>query len=210
MMKTTGTFLLSGYLLILGCLLQAAPSATDGFRPLFDGKTLNGWVIENHGDFRVEAGKLVVNRGVGWLRSVETYSDFKLVLEFRFLEVKANSGIFVRTAATCREDETGYPNNGYQIQCMDTVEGNTPLATLINYGGPVSVDHFDLQALTKAYHGQGEWNRMEIICKGEDLSVAINGDQVTHSTGVQNAPGHVGIQAEHGLLEFRSIQIAEL
>ena len=60
---------------------------------LFNGKDLKGWVIENDGQFSVEDGLLKVNKGTGWLRSDKKYSDFKMTMEFRFLEKDANSGI---------------------------------------------------------------------------------------------------------------------
>ena len=84
---------------------------------LFNGKDLDGWVIENDGQFSVRDGVLFVNQGTGWLRSKREFGDFVLVMDFRFLEKEANSGIFVRTAATSKDDENGWPDNGYQIQC---------------------------------------------------------------------------------------------
>ena len=101
--------------LVLACLLaggaalaQPAGPAT----PLFNGRDLDGWEIVNGGRFTVEDGLLRVNRGTGWLRSRDTFGDFVLTMEFRFLEPGAMSGIFVRTAATSNDDENGWPNQG--------------------------------------------------------------------------------------------------
>ena len=103
---------------------------------LFNGKNLDGWVIENGGRFSVKDGVLSIDRGTGWLRSKDTFGDFKLIAEFRFLEEGANSGIFVRTGPTSKEDENGWPENGYQVQCMDALSGRAPLGTMIPYGAP--------------------------------------------------------------------------
>ncbi len=193
-------------LLSLLCSLFAAALAS-GARPLFNGTDLTGWIIENNGRFTVEDSCLKVNRGTGWLRSEETFGDFTLRLEFRFLEEGANSGIFVRTGATSHDDEKGYPDNGYQIQCMDNLEPPTPLACMIPYGAPPFEHLSDNTALRGAYLPAGAWNVMEISCQGKTIAVRLNGTLVTLAIGIENLAGHIGIQGENGLLEFRRIEI---
>jgi hypothetical protein len=195
----------------LACF-SLATAADDGAGEiaLFNGKNLDGWVIENNGQFSVADGMLRVNEGTGWLRSVDTFADFTLVLEFRFLEPRANSGIFVRTASTSRDDANGWPDNGYQVQCMDIFEGDHPLGTLILYGAPPYESQIDREALARATKPTGEWHREEITCRGETVTIVLNGETVERATNVKNLSGHVGIQGEHGLLEFRTIAIKRL
>lgn len=186
---------------------------TAGTRELFNGRNLEGWVIESGGDFSVKDGVLVVNKGTGWLRSAEEFGDFTLEMEFRFLEKEANSGIFIRTGPTSKDDENGWPDNGYQVQCMDIITGDRPLATMIPYGAAGFEDgdaQSDLEALARAYRPTGEWNEVEITCRGEDITVRLNGEVITTSSKIKKLRGHVGIQAEHGLLEFRRIDIKVL
>lgn len=175
--------------------------------PLFNGKDLSGWTIENNGQFSVKDGLLSINRGTGWLRSNETYGDYVLVLEVRFLEEAANSGIFVRTGPTSNDDENGWPDNGYQVQCRDTTEGNYPLGSLIPYGAPEFRSTIFNEAVNSAYHPTGEWNTLEITAVGETLSIKLNGTEVCAATSIKNHSGHIGIQGELGLLEFRRIEI---
>jgi hypothetical protein len=177
---------------------------------LFGGKNLDAWVIENNGQFSVADGILKVNRGTGWLRSKESFGDFTLIMEFRFLEEAANSGVFVRTGPTSNDDDNGWPNNGYQVQCMDALEVDHPLGTLIPYGAPEFKQEYDMDALKRAYKPAGEWHLFEITCVGETLSVKLNGELVTTATSILNLEGHVGIQGEHGLLEFRKIELKKL
>ena len=197
--------------LVLGCLLsggaalaQPAGPAT----PLFNGRNLDGWEIVNGGRFTVEDGVLKVNRGTGWLRSRDTFGDFVLTMEFRFLEPEAPSGIFVRTGPTSNDDENGWPNKGYQVQCMDTVTGDFPLGQLMPYGAPPFEHEFDSEALQRAYRPTGEWHTYEITAQGENLWVRLNGELITTGTSIKQLTGHIGIQAEHGLLEFRRIEVA--
>jgi len=79
-------------------------NAGEEAKSLFNGKDLSGWVIENEGQFSVRDGLLHVNRGTGWLRSIKQFTDITLTYEVRFLEAKANSGVFVRTAPTSHTD----------------------------------------------------------------------------------------------------------
>jgi len=202
--------------LLITCImvtLSAGCATTNGptkIVALFNGTNLENWVIENGGQFSVQDGVLKVNRGTGWLRSTEVYADFTLVMEFRFLEAEANSGIFVRTGPTSHNDENGWPNNGYQVQCMDTITGRAPLATMIPYGAPPFESKSDLAALAKAYKPLGQWQTYEITCIGETMVVKLNGTQITTATSIKNREGHIGIQAEHGLLDFRKIEVTDL
>lgn len=180
----------------------------DSKRPikLFNGWNLEGWSIQNGARFSVEDGILKLDGGTGWLRSDKTFADFKLIIEFRFLESKANSGIFVRTGPSSKEDENGWPDNGYQVQCMDTLTGK-PLATMLPYGAPPFEHRSDLKALKNAYRPAGEWHTFEITAEEETLEVKLNGLLITTAANIKNREGHIGIQGEHGLLEFRKIEL---
>ena len=192
---------------------DVAPAAEDfGFVSLFNGNDLDGWVIENDGQFAVQDGLLVVNKGTGWLRSEKQYTNFVLKIDFRFLDKKANSGIFVRTGPTSHDDDNGWPDNGYQVQCMDTIGGpnEKPCATMIPYGAPPFKSKSDLKVVAKVFHPTGEWNSYEITCDGEDLTVKLNGAIITTATDIKNLQGHVGIQGEHGRVQFRNLSIKAL
>ena len=188
---------------------EPASTATSAIQ-LFNGQDLDGWEIVNNGQFSVEDGVLKLDRGTGWLRSSETFGDFVLTMEFRFLEEEANSGIFVRTGPTSRDDDRGWPDNGYQIQCMDIITGDTPLGQMIPYGAPPFEHEFDLEALQAAYNPTGEWQTYEITARGETLEVRLNGALLTTATSIKNLTGHIGIQGELGLLEFRKIEVDEI
>ena len=204
---------------LLGCVLLSSCQPADTGEPastatsaiqLFNGQDLEGWEIVNNGQFSVEGGVLKIDRGTGWLRSSETFGDFVLTMEFRFLEEEANSGIFVRTGPTSSNDDRGYPDNGYQIQLMDIITGDTPLGQMIPYGAPPFEHEFDIEALNEAYKPTGEWQTYEITAEGENLSVRLNGVLITTATSIKNLTGHIGIQGEGGLLEFRKIEVEEI
>ncbi|MCF7973139.1 MAG: DUF1080 domain-containing protein [Phycisphaerae bacterium] len=196
--------------LFSGCKHLNNDSDATGYVSLFNGHDLQGWVIENNALFSVEDGLLVVNRGVGWLRSEETFGDMILEMDVRFMEEGANSGIFVRTGPTSHQNDTGWPDNGYQVQCMDRITEMPALATMIPYGAPPFTHESDLDALARAYRPTGQWNHFQITCRGEDLFVKLNGTLITTAHEIKNHRGHVGIQAENGLVQFRNIRLLRL
>lgn len=220
-------------LLVLGCVLLAGcqpadpgePAAVEEAEPaaaaesapaeadpvqLFNGQNLDGWEIVNDGQFSVEDGAIRVNRGTGWLRSVDTFGDFTMTMEFRFLEEGANSGIFVRTGAESNDDANGWPVRGYQVQCRDAVDEGVLLAHMIAVGDVEFEHESDAEALRGAYRPTGEWQTYEITAEGENLSVRLNGVLITTVTGIDDPTGHIGIQGELGLLEFRRVDVQEL
>lgn len=52
----------------------------------------------------------------------------------------------------------------------------------------------------------GEWNTMEIICKGKTMTLHVNGHQTTEWTDCQVPKGYVGVEAEGYLIEFRNLK----
>ncbi|MCI0718764.1 MAG: DUF1080 domain-containing protein, partial [Acidobacteria bacterium] len=69
-----------------------------GFRPLFDGKSLNGWKpVQAKGEpWKVEDGMIVCpTGGAGKLMTEQEFSDFVLRLEYRLTEA-GNNGVNIR------------------------------------------------------------------------------------------------------------------
>jgi len=96
--------------LMMALLLLA--SQEDGFTPLFDGKSLEGWVSQGGGTWSVEDGTILGETGdgtYGWLCTKKSYGDFILEFEAKH-EANGNSGIQVRS----RIDEKGVMI-GYQF-----------------------------------------------------------------------------------------------
>ena len=173
---------------------------------LFNGWDLEGWSIQNGGRFSVQDGILKLDGGPGWLRSNKTFGDLKLRVEFRLMDPGAKMGIFVRSGATSAKGKNGWSDNGYHVQCIDSLKGK-PLLSVLSSGVPSFVQKSDHKALQKAYKPVGEWQSLEILVHEESLVAKLNGTLVTTATKIKNRKGHIGIQGEHGLLEFRKIEL---
>ncbi len=143
----------------------SAAERQDGFIALFDGKTLDGWVIlgNDKRGFQVKDGIIKrVEGGGGYLRTRDRYSNFILRLEYR-INKGGNSGISLRAPRNGRFSKIGME---YQI-LGDS--GEPPHRT-----GTASI--YDVVApLANPSRPEGEWNQVEIILDGSHMTAHMNG-----------------------------------
>lgn len=200
--------------LILACAPYCAGTSNllaQSTVPLFD-RTLSGWTISGTEPqtFVLRDDTLTVDGPAGWLRSERQYGDFLLKMEVRFLTADADSGIFLRSEGTSTFMR-GWPQNSYQIQVRvpSTPSPLPPLGGLFRHGMAAGDTMFDAELVRRTFRGLGEWHDLEIEVAGEQLVVRIDGDEVTRAMNIQNSPGHIGIQAEAGVVEYRGVHIRE-
>lgn len=190
-------------------------AADDDFRPLFDGETLNGWVVENTdaGNFTVQDGVLRANGPGGWLRTEETYMDFDLRVVFRFLTDDADSGVFVRVGDTESTFARGWPAGSYQVQTRDISTNRTErprlLGDVYRHGMADGETVYDAEAAFAAARETGVWQEFKISVTGDSLLVDLNGTPITRAQDIAIPSGFIGIQGETDTVEFRTIEIKE-
>jgi len=101
-MRIARTLSLTSLVLLLSAPFCLAEPPETGFKPIFDGKTLDGWQGEK-GYWRVEDGAIVMNakdeKGKGGIRDLYTTekfgNDFVLKMQFK-AGPKADSGVYIR------------------------------------------------------------------------------------------------------------------
>lgn len=174
----------------------------EGFTALFDGKSLDGWKPVNTRDnFLVRDGLLVMNRGSGWLATEKSFGDFELRLRYRFVTPGVDSGIFIRSSL----EGKNWTSKGYQVQNMD----NETLGMVVGMGLKVKGEKKP-EVVKQAKKPSGEWNELTIVARGTHAEVTLNGKVVATSDDLQVRDGHIGLQAEGGILEFERIDIKPL
>lgn len=102
---------------LLGAL-GGARAADDGWLQLFNGKDLEGWeASENKDCFKVEEGLLIAHgkRSHLFWKTDQPLVNFELRAEIMTTK-GSNSGIFFHT----KYQETGWPNQGFEIQVNNT------------------------------------------------------------------------------------------
>ena len=139
-----------------------------GWQLLFNGTDLAGWKCNNGKPIAapIEHGALVPYKSGGYLIIHEkSYGDFILTCDVRWEAEKCNSGIFVRVS-----DPANPVHTGFEIQVMSgTGTGKHDFGAI-----------YDLVPPSKnAGKPVGEWNSVEITCRGPRISVKLNGEPVS-------------------------------
>lgn len=211
--------------LVLASLLPAHAGATDAtgkpdWRPLFDGRSLDGWEHVGPGEFVVEDGVLRTQGGMGLLwYAREKFADCVIRVVYKTGTLRSNSGVYLRIAD--RPTEPWFAvHHGFEIQIMDTARGGHGTGSIYTFA--------EAQARpAKA----GEWNTLEITLKGKRIQTAINGVAVAEfdsselqpqktdkvgagdpARGPRPQSGYIGLQNhdKNSLVFFKEVSVRPL
>ncbi|MFC0845190.1 ThuA domain-containing protein [Streptomyces noboritoensis] len=188
--------------------VEADCTPSTGYRPLFNGRTLEGWKQAGPGTFDVVDGELRSQGGMGLLwYQAEQLGSYSLKLDWK-LTGDDNSGVFVGFPES--DDPWSAVNNGYEVQIDAT---DAPDRTT---GAIYSFKSADLRARDRALRPPGQWNSYELRVQGERLQVFLNGVKINDFTNTDPArslkDGYIGLQ-NHGSADhvsFRNIQVKKL
>jgi len=139
----------------------------DGWQLLFNGKDHTGWKCNNGRTIKteIEQGSLVPFKSGGYLIIHEKeFGDFVLRCDVKMSSPKCNSGVFFRVA-----DPENPVMTGFEAQIYSGGSG-------IHDFGAI----YDLVPARKdVVKPVGEWNQMEITCRGPHIQVAANGEVIS-------------------------------
>lgn len=219
-------------LLLIAACSSTPDSEPTGPRPLYNGKDLTGWHADvpardtnpNLGpSFEVRAGRLIsLGTPEGHLITDASFSNYRLVVEYRWMGEAGNCGILVHSS-TPRRLYGMFPQS---IECQLHV-GNAGDFWCI--GEDITVPDMEARRGPKEKWGvdgdkarriknltdnsekpAGEWNEMVIECRGRSIDVWVNGDHVNHGEDCTAEQGQIAIQAEGAPVEFRKFELAPL
>ena len=166
------TSLLTGFSLTTVGLL----AEEDGFVTIFDGKTLEGWKInENEDTWTLTNGTLICHgerSHIFYIGDDKPFVNFELKAEV-MTTPGSNSGIYFHTKFL----ESGWPNHGYESQV--NISHRDPIKTgslwnVVNVNEPAAKD--------------GEFWTQHIIVKDKHVVVKINGKTVVDYTEPKDPP----------------------
>lgn len=185
---------------------------------LFNGKNLDGWTIYTDDStinpnafFYVKDGVIeTVGVPLGYLRTIKEYSNYRLHVEWRYIEEPTNSGIFLHTSGP----DVIFPNH-FQGQLKHENAGdfivqgvglNATVRDSIYYSTPD-----DRPVVSKENPSNekpaGEWNSYDVICKGNTIELSVNGLHQNTATNCSITKGGIGLQAEGSKIQFRNLWI---
>lgn len=204
-MKTMKPIHLITPLLIL--LTDLCAKAEDGFTPLFDGKSLEGWVGNVQG-YEAKDGILTCLTGKGMggkIFTAKEYGDFILRLEIK-IPAGGNNGLGLRCPLV------GSPHGkGYESQILDNSADRYKKLKDSQY-------HGSLYKLVAAKRGflkpVGEWNEQEVMMKGHHCRITLNGEVILEDKDLSRFKrpdkGHLGFLGHGSKVQFRNVRIKEL
>ena len=192
-------------------MLEGEPAVREvaGFRPLFDGKSLDGWQGDKT-NWKVENGMLVgdspgLDHNEFLVAPGGNYENFVLRFSFRLKDGKGNSGVQFRS-----ERIPGTEMSGYQADIGE------------NYWGSLYDESRRKKTLVQAsdralnaIHKDG-WNHYVIRALGPHITMTLNG--VTSVNYTEDDPdiarsGKIAVQIHGGApmrIEFKNIDIQVL
>ena len=193
--------------------VRGAAEALEGWQPLFDGQSLDGWTAnENKDSCKVVDGELVIGGGE---RSHLFYSgpvgnhdfkNFQLKLKVK-AEPKSNSGVYIHT----KYQETDWPAQGYEAQVNNS--GDDPQKTGSLYG---------VKKVEESPAKDNEWFDYLITVEGNRVTTTVNGETLVDFTdtgddmphlkefpGRKLSSGTVALQAHDpkSIVHYKDIQI---
>ena len=189
---------------------------TAEWQPLFSGKSLQGWQIIRGGPnaWSAENGVLTANKGrSGWIATTKEYADFQIEFDFR-LPPGGNSGLFLRAP---KEGNPAFA--GMEVQILDDYAPQYAKLQPAQYCASV---YSIAGASPRVSKRSGEWQQMTVLCAGRRVVVNLNGTRVATAgldehlgkakkiPGIKRTEGFIGLQNEHGPIEFRNIRIKDL
>jgi hypothetical protein len=209
----TGLVILVIVLLLIGRINAAEPTQ------LFDGHDLSGWTY--HLDdpkakmeqvWSVKDGVLhCTGKPVGYLITMKNdFANYVLTLEWRWPEKGGNNGVLVHVT---KPGALGVWPKCFEVQLQSGEAGDFwVIGTTLEIENPAGrVEDRRHKNLTDGSEKPlGEWNSMEITCKGDEITVKVNGEVVNHATKLSQAKGAIALQSEGTPIEYRNIKLRKL
>ena len=232
---------LSGVILLAAVVLPAARAtaaeAEEGFKPIFDGKTLNGWE-GNPELWRVEDGTIIGqttaekpikgNTFLIWQQG--EVDDFEIRFDYRFTGEWGNSGLQYRSFQDPKWAK--WTVGGYQAdfeagdRFSGILYGERYRGILADRGQetvigpdhkPKIVRKFGDTKELGTFVKKGQWNSYRIVAKGFHFTHEINGHLMSACTDedaqMRRRSGIVALQLHAGKpmkIQFRNIRLKRL
>jgi hypothetical protein len=231
-------------LLLLSVLprLAAADQSAAPPRAFVDG-TAPGWRPLGAMDFTrvncdedtwtwTEDGVERTGNPVGVIRSVQPYTNFELVVQWRHLKSGGNSGVFVWASEEALADlKPGQlPPGGIEVQVLDhgyaeqyekqqgkkpdwfTTNGDVfPVGkSTMKPFEPVSPNGQRSFPRKNLSRGVGEWNHYYVRCINGEVRLWVNGEEVSGGTDCRPGTGYLCLESEGSPVEFKGLRIREL
>ena len=197
--------------LLTSAALPAWPGSQteEGFTPLFDGKTLRGWSVQQGPEsaFYVRDGAIVghiESQFPAWLRSSQQYENFDFRAEF-FVQGWTDGGVYLHSPEHGRNTWCGMQVKIFHAQ--DPEPRSNSMGAIFPLIAPRKV----------TVRSRGEWNSLRILCDWPQLRVWVN-EELVQDLDVEKHPelryrlrrGYLGLSTLGYPIRFRNLRLREL
>lgn len=215
---TVLTMLCLAALALTSCHANRQRVAQGGWRPIFDGRTTEGWQMVGPGELKLENGELVTYGGMGLLwYTREKLGDCRIRVVFKPTMADDNAGVFIRIPEPPKDPWDGV-HKGYEVQIENHGDAWHRTGCLYSIS----------QAKNVVNARVNEWNTMVITLDGTHTRVTVNGALVTDfnegdpvppktkdyepNRGPRPNSGYIGLQNHGGEahVHFREVSVAPL
>lgn len=181
---------------------------------LFNGKDLSNWVFKLRDPavdpatvFTVQDGTIHISGNpFGYMRTKETYSNYRLHVEWRWPVEATNSGVFVNAQEP----------DAIWLKCIECQLKAGSAGDFVLMNGADMKERTDktktsIKKLEESSEKPaGQWNTMEVTCKGNTIAVFVNGVLQNKGTDVSVSEGSICLQSEGKEVEFRNVFLTRL
>lgn len=208
-------------ILISVMMLLAVTSFAKKKQSLFNGQDLTGWYayvndpkIDLNKYFYVKDGVIeTVGTPVGYLRTKNEFSNYRLHVEWRYPEKEVNSGIMLHVTGPDKIWVTHYQANLKHQNVGDFVVHGVGEKATIREKEYISTEK-DKPAVPKLNPSNekpaGEWNSYDIVCKGNTIEIKVNGLLQNTATNCSLTKGAIALQTEGCKIQFRNLWIEKI
>ena len=209
-----------GFHACLVFLLLGMPAlAGDDSTALFNGHNLFGWTYHleksevRGGDvWSIKDGVLrCTGEPAGYLITKRNdFENYILTVQWRWPGKGGNNGVLVHVT---KPGELGVWPKCYEVQLQSGAAGELwVIGTTLEIKHPSThiEDRRHKNNITGAEKPLGQWNKMEITCRGDEISVKVNGYPVNQATKLSQQRGAIALQSEGTPIEYRNITLTKL
>lgn len=209
--------------IVLTMVIVALPTnnilAAEKSVELFNGRDLTGWTyhldkpdVKMEDVWSVKDGVLAcTGKPVGYLLTKKNdFENYVLELEWRWPEKGGNNGALVHVT---KPGALGVWPRCLEVQIADQEAGDFwVIGTTLEIEKPEGriKDRQHINLSDGDEKPLGEWNKMEITCRGDEVLVKVNGKLVNHATKLSQSKGAIGLQSEGTPIEYRNIKLTKL
>ena len=208
-------------------LLSFTGANAQDFKPLFNGKDLSGWYsfIKSKGKdndvdkvFSVQDGMLyITGKEFGYIATEKTYSDFHLVVEFKWgsnkwpprEKVVRDNGILYHTVGNDKVWPRAVECQIQEKDCGDFWLIDSVTAIIDGVRSPATKNTHIVKK-KDAEKPTGEWNRIEVISMKGKCTHIVNGVIVNEAEDASVRSGKIAIQSEGADIYYRKIDLKVL